>query len=295
MASLTQQLFHESRIGPYLRLMRFDRPVGTLLLLWPTLWALWFAADGMPKPSVLLIFVLGVVVMRAAGCAINDYADRNIDPYVKRTANRPLATGEVTPKAALILFGVLLVTAFLLVCLTNTLTIMLAVVGAFLAATYPFLKRYTYVPQIYLGVAFAWSVPMAYAAQTGAVDGMTWLLFAATVLWTTAYDTLYAMVDRDDDIKIGVRSTAILFGDLDRAAVAIAQGCFLAAMFMAGSRAEYGWLYHGGVAIATGLSAWQLWLARDQDRDASFKAFQNNNWVGIAIFAGLLLETWPEV
>lgn len=291
MSTLAARIFQHPTIGPYLRLMRFHRPIGTLLLLWPTLWALWFAAEGMPDPTVLLVFVAGVVVMRAAGCAINDYADRNIDAYVERTKDRPLPRGEINPKSALVLFALLLGGAFWLVSMTNRLTFMLAFVGAFLAATYPFLKRYTYLPQIYLGLAFAWAVPMAYAAQSGQITTVAWLLFTATVLWTTAYDTLYAMVDREDDIKIGVRSTAILFGDLDRIAVAVLQLCFLVAIYLAGSRMEFGLWYNLGVAAATALSAWQLWLVRDQDPDHAFRAFSNNNYVGLVIFLGLLAET----
>ena len=287
----TSRLFGSRGVGPWLRLMRFDKPIGTLLLLWPTLWALWFAANGAPDLPILAIFVAGVVVMRAAGCTINDYADRNIDAYVARTSDRPLATGEINPKLALVLFVVLLGGAFALVAMTNRLAFLLAFIGAFLATTYPFLKRYTYLPQIYLGIAFAWSVPMAYAAQSGQINTVGWLVFAATVLWTTAYDTMYAMVDRDDDIRIGVRSTAILFGDLDRFAIGFLQLCFLVAMVLAGTRMEYGLWYNTGVAIAAALSGWQLWLIRDQDPDHAFRAFLNNNYVGMAIFIGLLVET----
>ncbi|MDX1570214.1 MAG: 4-hydroxybenzoate octaprenyltransferase [Xanthomonadales bacterium] len=289
--SSSAAIFRHPRVGPYLRLMRFDRPIGTLLLLWPTLWALWFAAGGFPDLKILLIFVAGVVVMRAAGCVINDYADRNIDPYVERTRDRPLARREIGEKSALMLFAILLAAAFALVALTNLLTILLALVGAFLAATYPFLKRYTYWPQIYLGAAFAWAVPMAYAAQTGEVTTLGWLLFAATVLWTTAYDTIYAMVDREDDVKIGVRSTAILLGDLDRIAIGIMQAAFLGALYLAGTRAGFGFTFNAGIGIAAVLIAYQLWLIRDRDRAECFRAFLNNNWVGLVIFVGLYVET----
>lgn len=274
----------------YLRLMRFDRPIGTLLLLWPTLWALWFAASGVPDLKVLTIFVLGVIVMRAAGCVINDYADRNIDPYVERTKNRPLAAREVTKGEALVLFFALLVMAFGLVWMTNRLTVYLAVVGAFLAITYPFLKRYTYLPQIYLGVTFGWAIPMAYAAQSGSIHMLAWVLFVANILWTTAYDTIYAMVDREDDIEIGVRSTAILFGDMDRIAIAILNLSFIAAMIMAGRRAEFGLWYWVGVGVAGLFLAWQQYLIRERDRTACFRAFKNNNLVGLTIFVGLAVD-----
>ena len=277
-------------MNPYLRLMRFDKPIGILLLLWPTLWALWFAADGVPEPRVLVIFVLGVVVMRAAGCAINDYADRNIDPYVERTKDRPLARGEISTTEAVSLFIILLVIAFVLVSMTNPLTMMLACGGAFLAVTYPFLKRYTYVPQVYLGITFGWSVPMAYAAQLGSIDMLAWVIFVANILWTTAYDTQYAMVDRKDDIRIGVRSTAILFGDLDRIGIAVLNLSFLFTLYLAGERTDSGVAYWAGIGIAALLLAYQQWIIRRAEPEACFRAFRNNNWVGMVVFIGLVVD-----
>lgn len=275
------------RADPYLRLCRLDRPIGFLLLLWPTWWGLWAAAEGFPPWGALVIFTLGVVVMRSAGCVINDYADRWLDPQVARTRTRPLAAGEVTPKQALALFFGLLLTAFVLVLFTNALTMKLAVVGAVLAATYPFLKRYTHLPQIYLGIAFGWAIPMAFAAVQGEVPRLAWLLFLANILWSTAYDTLYAMVDRDDDLKAGAKSTAILFGDVDLVAVGLLHGTFLLTMLFVGQRLALGWAYWVGLAIAGAVCALQLWRARRRDREGCFQAFLDNNWVGLAVFAGL--------
>ena len=230
--------------------------------------------------------------MRAAGCVINDYADREVDGHVERTRKRPLVTGEVSSREALPLFVVLMLAAFTLVLFTNRLTIYLSLVGGLLAAGYPFSKRYTWLPQVYLGITFAWSVPMAYAAQSGAISSVAWLLFIATVLWTTAYDTLYAMVDRDDDLRIGIRSTAILFGDLDRVFVGILQVSTLAVLLLAGLRAEYGLAFQLGLLAAGLLFAYQQWLIRDGDRDACFRAFLNNNYVGMLVFFGIFWETF---
>lgn len=277
------------KADPYLRLCRIDRPVGYLLLLWPTWWGLWAAAEGFPPWGALIVFTLGVAVMRSAGCVINDYADRWLDPQVKRTKARPLASGEVTPKQALALFAGLLLAAFVLVLFTNALTIKLAVVGAALAAMYPFLKRYTHLPQVHLGAAFGWAIPMAFAAVQGEVPRLAWLLFLANVLWATAYDTLYAMVDRDDDLKAGAKSTAILFGDMDLVAVGMLHGTFLVAMLFAGQRLELGWWYTGALIAAALLCAYQLWRARKRDRDGCFAAFQNNIWVGLVLFLGLAI------
>ncbi|MCK9488833.1 MAG: 4-hydroxybenzoate octaprenyltransferase [Xanthomonadales bacterium] len=277
------------RADPYLRLCRLDRPIGFLLLLWPTWWALWAAAEGLPPLGLLLIFTLGVIVMRSAGCVINDYADRWLDSQVKRTRHRPLATGEVTPRQALALFAGLLLAALLLVLMTNPLTIKLSVVGAFLAATYPFLKRHTHLPQIWLGMAFGWAIPMAFAAVTGQVPKLAWLLFLANILWATAYDTYYAMVDRDDDIRMGSKSTAILFADMDLVAIAMLQGTFLLAMYFAGQQLQLGWPWSAALVIAIALVASQLWRTRHRDREACFKAFLANNWVGMVLFLGVAI------
>jgi len=276
-----------SRLGAFARLMRLDRPIGILLLLWPTLWALWLAADGVPPLGTLAIFVAGVVLTRSAGCVINDYADRWLDPKVERTRARPLATGEVGTADALILFTVLMLGALALVLLTNALTVWLALVAAALAISYPYMKRHIAFPQMVLGAAFSMSIPMAYTAVRGEVDAITVLLFCANLLWTTAYDTLYAMVDRDDDIKAGSRSTAILFGELDLVAVGILNGSALLTLLLVGQRAELETPYFAGLGVAALLLVWQLWHARDRERDECFRAFRNNNWVGMAIFVGL--------
>ncbi|WIO74371.1 4-hydroxybenzoate octaprenyltransferase [Porticoccaceae bacterium LTM1] len=274
----------------FVRLMRFDRPIGTLLLLWPTLWALWFAAGGFPDWDVLIIFVLGVTLMRAAGCVINDFADRKIDGHVKRTAQRPLATGRISKQQALLLFAALCISSFLLVLLTNELTIWLSFGGLALASCYPFMKRYTHLPQVFLGAAFAWAIPMAFAAQSGELPTTIWALYAGVVLWTVAYDTFYAMVDRDDDLKIGVKSTAILFGEHDRVMTFSLQVMCIVALLMTGANFERGGYYYGGVAVAALLFIYQQRLIRDRDRDSCFKAFLNNNWVGMFVFIGLVLD-----
>lgn len=274
----------------YWRLMRMDRPIGTLLLLWPTLWALWIAAKGVPGIKNLVIFVLGVIVMRAAGCVINDYADRNIDGQVKRTKDRPLATGAVSSKEAIGLFITLCLIAFGLVLMTNLLTIELAVGGLILAFCYPFMKRHTHLPQVFLGAAFAWGIPMAYAAEAGSVNQHVWLIYLAVVLWTVAYDTFYAMVDRDDDLKIGVKSTAILFGEQDRLITGVLQILTIYSLMLIAHRFELGTLYYIGLAVASGLFIYQQWLIRFRAREACFKAFLNNNWVGMVIFAGIAAD-----
>lgn len=280
----------KQRLKQYYRLMRLDRPIGIYLLLWPTLWALWIAGTGSPDPLVLVVFVAGVVLMRSAGCVINDYADRDFDPHVERTRDRPIAAGRVTPREALALFAALCLTAFLLVLLMNRLTILLSLGGVVLAALYPFMKRYTHLPQVFLGAAFGWAVPMAFAAQTGAVPKVAWLLFVATVLWATAYDTMYGMVDRDDDVKIGVKSTAILFGEADRAIIAIIQLLMLLALLMVGQSAGLGGYYYFGLLLAVGLSLYQQYLIRERRPAACFKAFLNNNWLGAAVFTGIVLD-----
>lgn len=270
-------------------LTRMDRPIGALLLLWPTWWALWLAAGDFPPWKPLIVFTLGVFAMRAAGCAINDYADRNLDPQVARTAGRPLASGRVTPREALIVFASLLGFAFLLVLTTNSLTIKLSFIGAALAALYPFTKRYTDLPQVVLGAAFGWSIPMAFAAVQNTVPPVGWLLFIANILWSVIYDTEYAMVDRDDDIKAGARSTAILFGDADLLIIGVLMGTLTVALVMIGTRAHLGWPYWLGVAAAAGLFGWQQWLIRNRERDACLAAFRHNNWVGLTLWVGIAL------
>ncbi len=276
------------------RLMRLDKPIGIYLVLWPTLLALWFAAEGVPNTNVLIVFVLGVFVMRAAGCVINDYNDRYIDAHVARTKDRPLPAGDIEPSEALQLFAVLMAIALALVLMTNKLTILLAFGGAALAMIYPLMKRFVYFPQIVLGMAFGWAVPMAFTAQTGSVTPITGLLFIATLLWTTAYDTIYAMVDRDDDIKIGVRSTAILFGDSDRVAIGVTQALFIFTLFLIGGRAEMGIIYYVGVAAAGALFIYQQLLIKDQYPDQCFKAFLNNNYVGLAVYVATVADFWLQ-
>lgn len=274
----------------YWQLTRMDRPIGTLLLLWPTLWSLWLAAKGMPSLKNLVIFILGVIVMRAAGCVINDLADRKVDGKVQRTKERPLATGALSIKEAIGVFIALCAIALLLVLQTNLLTIELSVGALLLACSYPFMKRYTHLPQVVLGAAFAWGIPMAYAAEAGSLHENIWLIYLAVVLWTVAYDTFYAMVDRDDDIKIGVKSTAILFGEQDRLMTAILQVLALYALFLVGNRFELGLYYYLGLIVAALLFIYQQWLIRFRTREACFKAFLNNQWVGAAIFVGLVAE-----
>lgn len=278
------------RLKQYALLMRLHRPIGIFLLLWPSLWALWFAAGGWPHGLVLFVFVAGVILMRSAGCVINDYADRNFDPHVARTRDRPIAAGKVNPNEALMLFVVLGLVAFALVCLMNGLTIALSVVGALLAASYPFTKRYTHLPQAYLGIAFGWGVPMAYAAQLGEVPAAAWILFAATVSWALAYDTEYAMVDRDDDVKIGVKSTAILFGQWDRVWVLAFHVLTLALLAWAGLLDQRGAWFYAGLAAAGGLALYQQWLIRHRTRERCFQAFLNNNRFGAVIFLGLAID-----
>ncbi|HSH44070.1 MAG TPA: 4-hydroxybenzoate octaprenyltransferase [Arenicellales bacterium] len=278
------------RLDQYSQLTRFGRPIGSLLLLWPTLWALWLAGRGSPDPYVVVVFFVGVFLMRGAGCVINDFADREIDGHVKRTRHRPLATGAVTEREALALFVVLGLAAFALVLTLNRLTIYLSFVGVGLAALYPFMKRYTHLPQLVLGAAFSWSIPMAYAAQANSLPATAWWLAAANVCWVVAYDTIYAMVDRDDDLKIGVKSTAILLGDLDRAAVAACHVLTVAILWWVGVDLELGGYYYAGLAAAALFAAYQQWRIRERDRDACFEAFLNNSWFGAAVFAGILLH-----
>ncbi len=278
------------RLIQYAHLMRLHKPIGILLLLWPTLWALWIAGNGAPAGRVLLVFVVGVVLMRSAGCVINDYLDRDFDPHVARTRHRPLAAGNLSGREALWLFVSLCLTAFGLVLLMNRLTILMSLVGVLLAVSYPLMKRITHLPQLYLGVAFGWAVPMAFAAQTGGVPKVAWLLFIATVLWATVYDTMYAMVDREYDVAIGVKSAAILFGRSDRLVLGILQAILLASLLFAGQVAGLKSYYYLGLLLAAGTSVYQQYLIRGRDPRLCFQAFLNNNWFGAAVFAGILLE-----
>lgn len=282
----------KQRAHLYMRLTRLDRPIGMFLLLWPMLWALWIAAEGHPKPSVFVVFVLGVVLMRSAGCVINDFADRHFDPHVQRTRERPLATRQVGEREALLLFTVLCLLAFLLVLTMNRLTVYLSMGGVGLAAAYPFLKRYTYLPQVGLGMAFGWAVPMVVAAQTGALPRVAWLIYVIAVVWAVIYDTMYAMVDRDDDIRIGVKSTAILFGDADRAILAWLQLAMLLGLLLLGGQIEAGLSYYASLVVAAGLFGYQQYLIRHRERQACFRAFLNNNWLGAVVFVGIVLEYW---
>ena len=279
------------RVEEYGRLARFDRPIGTWLLLWPTLWALWIAGRGRPDPTVLVIFVLGVIVMRAAGCIINDFADRNIDPHVRRTRDRPLAARRVSPAEALALFAVLMLLALWLVTRLNRLTIELAVIGAVLTASYPFVKRFFPLPQLYLGLSFGgWSIPMAFAAERNALPRVAWVLYIAAVLWAVVYDTLYAMVDRDDDRKIGIQSSALLFADLDRVLIGVLQVMMLVALLLAGRSLRLGGWFAAALLVAALLFAYQQWLVRRREPAACLRAFLNNNYVGMAIFIGVALH-----
>lgn len=276
-----------ARLRPYVLLMRLDRPIGILLLLWPTLWGLWLAADGRPDQWVFIVFFAGVVLMRSAGCVINDYADRDIDPHVARTQNRPIASGQVSAKSALLLFAGLCLVALLLVLTLNWLTIGLSVIAAFLAASYPFMKRFTHLPQAYLGAAFGWAVPMAFAAQTGSVPAVAWLLFVITLIWAIIYDTPYAMVDREDDLTIGVKSTAILFGQHDRLIIGALQIMMLAALLALGLWQGLAWPFWISLTITAGLFLYQQWLMRKREPEGCFTAFLNNNWVGLTLFFGI--------
>ena len=279
-----------ARLLEYARLMRLDRPIGFWLLLWPALWALWISADGRPSERVFAIFIAGTFLMRAAGCVINDYADRRIDPHVRRTAARPLVRGAVSPAEALALFAVLASAALLLLVPLAPLTRLFALVGGALAVIYPFLKRFFPLPQAWLGAAFSWSVPMAFAEQAGGVPASAWLLFAAAVLWTMVYDTMYAMVDREDDLAIGVRSSAVLFGRADRIVVALMQLGSLALLAIVGQLSALGRWYWLGLGVAATLALREQWLIRDREPSACFQAFLNNNYFGMAVFAGIALD-----
>jgi 4-hydroxybenzoate polyprenyltransferase len=285
--SLTQ-----NKLLAYHRLMRTDKPIGALLLLWPTLWALWVATPGLPPLWILAVFVAGVWLMRAAGCVVNDYADRKFDGHVKRTANRPLPSGDVTEKEARTLFVVLILLSFLLVLTLNTMTILLSVAALALAWVYPFMKRYTHLPQVVLGAAFGWSIPMAFAAVSESVPLSCWLMFLANILWAVAYDTQYAMVDRDDDLKIGIKSTAILFGRQDKLIIGILQVAVLGLMVGIGYLNQLNGAFYAAVAAAGVLFIYQQKLIANREREACFKAFLNNNYVGLVLFLGLAVSYW---
>lgn len=280
---------------PYLQLMRLDRPIGSLLLLWPTLWALWVASKGIPETKLLLVFVCGVVVMRAAGCVINDWADRNYDGKIERTKNRPLVTGAIPHHHALVLFFGLSLIALSLVLTLNEKTIQFSFIAIILAIIYPFMKRYTFYPQVILGAAFSWGMPMAFMAVNEEVSDMGWVLFMANLLWTIAYDTQYAMVDRKDDIKVGIKSTAILFGDADKLIIGILQGVVILALLIVAAREGLGWIFNLSVLITVGLFIYQQWLIKERKRDACFKAFLTNNWVGMVLFIGIVLSYYFKV
>jgi len=283
-----QPLTLKEKLTAYAQLTRMDKPIGIYLVMWPTLWALWIAAEGVPDPKLLFIFVAGVFLTRSAGCAINDFADRKVDGHVKRTQHRPIPSGRVSPKEAVLLFTGLMLLAFVLVLFTNWQTILLSFGAVALTAVYPFMKRYTHLPQVVLGAAFAWAVPMAFTAVTGSVPWYAWLLYGATLLWTVAYDTMYAMVDRDDDLKIGVKSTAILFGDADKLIVSILKILTLALLIGLGLQLQLSIWYYLGLLGAAVLFIRQQYMVRNRERDLCFSAFLNNHYVGLLVFAGIL-------
>ena len=285
----TFQIFVE-QLRQYALLMRVHRPIGFMLLLWPILWALWIAGEGRPDEWIFVVFVLGAFLMRSAGCVINDFADRNFDPHVERTRDRPLATGAVRPEESLLLFAGLCLISLGLVLTMNRLTIIFAFVGAALAMTYPFMKRHTSLPQFYLGASFGWGVPMVFAAQVGEVPRIGWLIFIGAVLWAVAYDTMYAMVDREDDKRLGIRSTAILFADADRFIVGVIQLMLIFCLYLVGQSANLGLWYGIGLVAAASLALYQQFLIRDREKDKCFQAFMNNNYFGGAIFVGILLD-----
>lgn len=288
-----QKSLSVSKWQAYSRLMRIDKPIGTLLLMWPTLWALWLAGMAVPPLPVLIVFVLGVIVMRAAGCVINDYADRKVDGHVKRTAGRPLASGAVSEKEAKLLFAALGLLAFMLVLTMNRMTILLSFGGLALAWVYPFMKRYTHLPQVVLGAAFGWAIPMGWAAVSESLPLVCWLVFFANICWTVAYDTQYAMVDRDDDLKIGVKSTAILFDRFDKLIIGLLQLATLGLMALVGSMLNLNGAFYWSLLAAGALFVYQQSLIARRERDACFQAFLNNNYVGLVLFAGVLLNTQP--
>jgi 4-hydroxybenzoate polyprenyltransferase len=273
-----------------IELARLHRPIGIWLLLWPVLWAVWIAGGSHPTPKVLVVFVLGTIAMRSAGCVINDLADRDFDPFVKRTRDRPIASRRITPVEAIAWFLVLIGIALVLVLQLDRATIRMSVVGAALAVTYPLFKRFFPLPQFYLGVAFSWGVPMAFNAQTGSIARVAWIIFFAGIIWAAVYDTMYAMVDRDDDLKIGVKSSAIVFGDMDKLIIGMLQALMLFALYLVGTNMEFGYWYNAGLVAAGVFFAWQQWLIRNRRPEGCFKAFLNNHYVGLSVFIGILLE-----
>lgn len=279
-----------AQVRNYGKLMRIDKPVGVWLLLWPTLWALWLAGEGHPNQGLFVVFVVGVFIMRSAGCVLNDYVDRNIDPYVERTRNRPIASGAVAPTEALTLFVALGLIAIGLATMLNRPAQLLAIVAAGLTLAYPFIKRFVSIPQFILGAAFGWAVPMVFAAQTGTVPQLAWVVFGAALIWAVIYDTYYAMVDREDDRKLGVKSTALLFGDADLFVLGGLQLIMLLALVFVGLRAELGFWYYLSVAIAAGLMAYHQWLARDRQPAGCFAAFLHNHFIGLVVFIGIVLH-----
>ena len=280
-----------SRVKHYLTLTRLVHPIGIYLLLWPTLWALWFAADGRPDLLILFIFITGVILMRSAGCAINDYADYKIDSLVARTKNRPVASGRISPTEALFVFAVLIISAFLLVLQTNTLTVYMAVIALFLAIIYPFMKRIHSLPQLHLGMAFGWTIPMAYTAQSNALPSLEgWLLYIATICWVIAYDTMYAMADRHDDKSVGIKSSALLFGDYDRLMIAVFQLLSLVLLILAGYLKALGWIYYSGLVVAVAFLVYQQHLIKNRHPQLCLRAFNNNNYFGMVVFIGLLID-----
>ena len=279
-----------AQLRSYAILMRLDKPIGIWLLLWPTLWALWLAGEGHPNAGIFTVFMLGVIIMRSAGCVLNDYADRHVDPYVERTRTRPIASGAVAPMEALTLFVALALIAVGIAALLNRPAQLLAVVAAGLTVIYPFIKRYISIPQFVLGAAFGWAVPMAFAAQTGQTSQLAWLVFGIALIWATIYDTFYAMVDRNDDIKVGVKSTAILFGDADLFVVGGLQVLMLIALLFVGKMAELGFWFYASVGVAGVLMVYHQWLARDRSRDGCFRAFQHNHYIGMIVFIGIVLN-----
>ncbi|KOR31260.1 4-hydroxybenzoate polyprenyltransferase [Achromatium sp. WMS2] len=278
------------RLPKYAKLIRFDRPIGTFLLMWPALWALWFASSGQPNWTTTLVFVMGVILMRSAGCAINDYADRNFDCKVTRTCHRPLAVGEIQPKEAIGVFLTLSLIAFALVLTQNLLTVLLSVIALLLTMIYPFMKRFIHLPQLILGAAFGWAVPMAFAATTGTVPNLAWWIFAATIIWALVYDTQYAMVDRADDLRIGIKSSAILFGSYDRLIIGILQILMITLLIIIGKLASLHSAYFTGIAMATGLAGYQQYLIWNREPSACFQAFLHNNYFGMTIFIGIVLD-----
>ncbi len=283
-----------ARLDAYEKLIRLDKPIGILLLLWPTLWGLWLARGGVPPLVLLWIFVIGTVLMRSAGCALNDFADRKFDPLVERTKNRPLATGAIQPWEALAVAAILALVAFAMIVKLNRLTIQLSVVALVLAAVYPFTKRFFWMPQAWLGIAFGFGIPMAFAAQQNQVPPLAWALLGANVLWTIAYDTEYAMVDRDDDARLGIKTTALLFGRLEVTAVMSCYALFLLAMVAIGVWQDYGPVYTASLLVAAIIAVYHYRLIRDRSREGAFKAFLHNNWIGAAIFAGIVLDQWKR-